>query len=168
MFESKSQNGWGWKRPYSLFQAPCTGQGPLDPTQTGLEHVQSWDTHSISGQPIPGSHPYLWVKFLQGKGLSSQGQGQQRVPVPVQKLGEGPGGCEGELCPPPVGDSRKGRAGGCSCSRGWEAAVQPGLLTSQCWCRSLGQQDYPSVQNGWVTSVKSGSTTGEPTPTSCM
>lgn len=31
-----------------------------------------------------------------------------------------------------------------------------------------GQQDYASVQNEWLTSVKSGSMTGEPTATSCI
>uniref|UniRef100_A0A8B9F808 Peptidase S1 domain-containing protein n=1 Tax=Amazona collaria TaxID=241587 RepID=A0A8B9F808_9PSIT len=45
---------------------PCHGQGhlPLDrvapsPVQPGVEHCQGWDSHSFSGQPVPGpQHPH--------------------------------------------------------------------------------------------------------------
>ena len=43
--------------------ALCHGQGhlPLDqvaqsPIQPGLDHCQGWDSHSFSGQPVPGPH----------------------------------------------------------------------------------------------------------------
>ena len=52
------------------FQTPCHRQGhqPPDPLldqavqgsiQPGLEHLQGWSIHSLSGQPVPASHHSL-------------------------------------------------------------------------------------------------------------
>ena len=65
----ESQNGLGWKRPQgSWISNPPARQGHqpphlLDqvaqgPIQPGLEHLQGWGIHNLSGQPVPAPHHY--------------------------------------------------------------------------------------------------------------
>jgi len=60
---TESQNNWGWKRPLKVI---CTlpKQGHLelaaqDRVQVGLEYLQWWRLHSLSGKSVPVlGHPH--------------------------------------------------------------------------------------------------------------
>jgi len=43
---------------------PPTDQAAQDPIQPGLEHLQKWGTHILSGQPVPAPHCPLSKIFL--------------------------------------------------------------------------------------------------------
>ena len=82
----ESQNGPGWKGPQvssssnlpvagraaNLHIEYCQGQAAQGPIQPGLEHLQGWGIHSLSGQPVPAPHhclgkelpPERWQKVV--------------------------------------------------------------------------------------------------------
>ena len=61
----ESQNGWVGR---DLTAPPAPALGWLPPTKSGsihgLGHCWGWDTHSSSGQPVPGPHHPQREEFL--------------------------------------------------------------------------------------------------------
>ena len=62
---------WGQMEGCGLGVLPCHGQGhyPLDQVAQGLiqphlRHLQGWDIHSLSGQPVPVPHCSTSEEFL--------------------------------------------------------------------------------------------------------
>ena len=48
-----------WQQPPGLVLAHAA-QGPIQP---GLEHLQGWGIHSLSGQPVSAPHYSLWEEL---------------------------------------------------------------------------------------------------------